>query len=99
MPDHRLARALLDISGPLAVTSANRSGEPPATTCEELHEAFGDLVAVYLCEAAPLRGAASTVLDLAHGPARVLREGDVAPATIARLLPAREALLDSRPSS
>lgn len=99
VPDHRLARALLDISGPLAVTSANRSGEPPATTCEELHEAFGDLVAVYLCEAAPLQGAASTVLDLAHGPARVLREGDVEPATIARLLPAREALLDSRPSS
>ncbi|HVF07421.1 MAG TPA: L-threonylcarbamoyladenylate synthase, partial [Actinomycetota bacterium] len=36
VPEHRLARAVLDLSGPLAVTSANRSGEPPATTCEEL---------------------------------------------------------------
>ncbi len=99
LPEHRLARALLEISGPLAVTSANRSGEEPATTCDDLRALFGDLVAVYLCEAAPLRGAASTVLDLAHGPARVLRVGDVTPRSIARFLPGREALLDSRPSS
>lgn len=99
VPAHPLARALLEASGPLAVTSANRSGEAPAATCEELRAVFGDLVAIYLCEEAPLDGAASTVLDLAHGDPRITRAGDLAPSEIARLLPGREALLDSRPSS
>jgi len=99
VPSHPLARALLTGSGPLAVTSANRSGESPATTCDELRAAFGDLVEVYLCEEAPLEGAASTVLDLAHGRPRLLRAGDLAPEAIERSLPAGEALLDSRPSS
>ncbi|HEX7248512.1 MAG TPA: L-threonylcarbamoyladenylate synthase [Actinomycetota bacterium] len=98
VPDHRLARALLDISGPLAVTSANRSGEPPASTCQELRAVFGDLVAIYLCEEGPLQGASSTVLDLAHGPATILRSGDLDAATLARFLPAGEPLLDSPPS-
>jgi L-threonylcarbamoyladenylate synthase len=98
VPAHPLARAVLAEAGPLAVTSANRSGEPPATTCEDLRALFGELVAVYLCEEAPLEGAASTVLDLAHGPATILRSGGVEAATIARYLPAGEPLLDSRPS-
>jgi L-threonylcarbamoyladenylate synthase len=98
VPAHPLARAVLAEAGPLAVTSANRSGEPPATTCEGLREVFGDLVAVYLCEEAPLEGAASTVLDLAHGLPAILRSGDVDAVTIARFLPAGEPLLDSPPS-
>lgn len=98
VPAHPLARALLAEAGPLAVTSANRSGDPPATTCDGLREVFGDLVAVYLCEEAPLEGAASTVLDLAHGPATILRSGDLDAATLARFLPAGEPLLDSPPS-
>jgi L-threonylcarbamoyladenylate synthase len=97
-PRHPVARAILDATGPLAVTSANRSGEPPATTCDDLHAAFGDDVAVYLCEEAALQGAASTVLDLAHGPARILRDGSVSRAVLAELLPDEPSLLDSRPS-
>ena len=98
-PRHPLALAVLEETGPLAVTSANRSGEPPATTCDELHATFGDDVAVYLCEDAAREGAASTVLDLAHGPARILREGSVPRAALAALLPDEPSLLDSRPSS
>jgi len=98
-PRHPLALAVLQETGPLAVTSANRSGEPPATTCDELHATFGDDVSVYLCEDAALGGAASTVLDLAHGPARVLRDGSVSRAALAALLPGEPSLLDSRPSS
>jgi L-threonylcarbamoyladenylate synthase len=98
VPAHPLARALLAEAGPLAVTSANRSGDPPATTCDGLRKAFGDLVAMYLCEEAPLEGAASTVLDLAHGPATILRSGDLDAATLGRFLPAGEPLLDSPPS-
>ena len=67
VPSHPLALAVLSAAGPLATTSANRSGSPPAVTCDELHVVFGDLVAVYLCEERPLSGAASTVVDLSQG--------------------------------
>lgn len=85
VPRHPLALAVLAGSGPLAVTSANRSGEAEASTCDELTEAFGDRVAVYLCEDAPLVGRASTVVDLAHGPPRILRAGPNAADVGARL--------------
>ena len=98
LPAHPLALAILAASGPLAVTSANRSGAPPATTCDELEEAFGALVRVYLCSDEPLVGAPSTVVDLTgHGPA-VLREGAVAADEIARLWVGEDPLLDSGPS-
>lgn len=98
VPHHPLALAVLAATGPLAVTSANRSGEPPARTCDELQAAFGDAVDVYLCQDEPLEGLASSVVDLAHGPARLLRAGSVASEVIERLLPGEGPLLDSRPS-
>ena len=98
-PHHPLALALLAETGPLAVTSANRSGGPPAATCGELHALFGAAVAVYLCQEEPLDGVASTVLDLAHGPATVIREGALSREALLELLPEGSPLLDSRPSS
>jgi len=77
VPRHALALALLSATGPLAASSANRSGESTPDSCEGLFEAFGDLVAVYLCQEERLAGAPSTVLDLSHGEARVLREGAI----------------------
>lgn len=77
MPDHLLALALLGAIGPLAVTSANPSGVPPLADTDALVEAFGDRVGLYLCEERLLAGVASTVVDLAHGGARVLRQGSV----------------------
>jgi L-threonylcarbamoyladenylate synthase len=97
IPRHPLALALLSATGPLAVTSANRSGEPPVTTCEGLRAVFGGSVAVYLCEDRPLEGLASTVVDLAHGPARILRRGALPVEAIRELVP-EDALLDSPPS-
>jgi L-threonylcarbamoyladenylate synthase len=99
IPDHRLARAVLAATGPLAVTSANRSGEPSARTCDELEEVFGDLVRVYLCQDEPLEGPPSTVVDLAHGRPRLVRSGAVDPEDVARLLADGGSLLDSRASS
>ncbi len=84
IPDHRLARAVL-AAGPLATTSANRSGAPPATTCEELHAIFGDDVALYLCDDAPLEGRASTVVSLLGPELEILRVGDVDAGVVARL--------------
>ena len=95
VPRHPLALAVLRAAGPLAVTSANRSGEPPARTCEELCAAFGDLVSVYLCQEEPLDDDASTVIDLAHGPARLVRAGAVSEALLTDLLGAEAPLLDS----
>lgn len=87
MPDQRIALELLAETGPLAVSSANRTGEPAAVTAAEAEDALGDSVAVYL--EAGLVGAAypdagpgtgSTIVDataLEHpdGKLRILRHG------------------------
>ena len=48
MPDHELAREILRRTGPMAVSSANISGQPAALTCDEAIDQLGDSVAVYL---------------------------------------------------
>ena len=98
-PHHPMALAILAETGPLAVSSANLSGRPPTETCGELQALFGDDVAVYLCQEGPVDGVASTVLDLAHGPATIIREGSVSRELLFQLLPDESSLLDSRPSS
>jgi len=82
MPHHPLALAVLALAGPLAVTSANRSARPTPSTCEGVREVFRGSVDVYLCEPEPLGGAASTVVDLAHGAPRVTRVGAVSEADL-----------------
>ena len=77
MPNHPLAMALLALTGPLATTSANRSGDPTPDGCDGIEDVFGERVDVYLCEQAPRPGRASTVVDLAHGDLSVLRSGSV----------------------
>ena len=79
VPDHPVARSLLARAGPLAATSANRSGEPPARDQDELVAMFGPLVTVYLCADGPLAGAASTVMDLTGPEPKTLRRGDIDP--------------------
>ena len=97
VPSHPLALAVLAAAGPLAITSANRSGDPPAVSCDELHATFGDRVAVYLCQEQPLSGSASTVVDLSQQGARVLRAGGVDAERIEQLLGGGAPLLDSPP--
>jgi L-threonylcarbamoyladenylate synthase len=76
MPDHGVALALLQTTGPLAVTSANLSSEPTPPDCPGVRAIFGQEVAVYLC-AGSLSGLASTVVDLSGPQPRVLREGAI----------------------
>ena len=80
-PSHPLALALLAVAGPLAVTSANRSGEPPADAATSCAAAFGDLVAVYLCESdAVRRDAVDRRRPRARGASRgSCGSGDVTP--------------------
>jgi tRNA threonylcarbamoyl adenosine modification protein (Sua5/YciO/YrdC/YwlC family) len=64
MPDHKIALALLQETGPLAVSSANLTGEPAATTCQQAEAYLGDKVAVYLDGGNSPKGEASTIIDL-----------------------------------
>lgn len=82
VPDDEVALALLRETGPLAVTSANRTGEPAATEAHEAARQLGGSVAVYL-DAGPSRGGlASTIVDCTRESPEVLREGAVPAAEV-----------------
>ena len=76
VPGHPVALRVLSATGPLAVTSANRSGRPPAQTAAEARSALGYGVAVCL-EGEAGGGEASTVVDFSGGSPVVLRAGPV----------------------
>jgi L-threonylcarbamoyladenylate synthase len=82
MPDHPVALELLTQAGPLAVTSANPSGEPTPETCAGVREALGDAVSVYLDAGPSALATPSTVLDLAGDEPRILRSGAVPPEAV-----------------
>jgi len=75
MPLHQVALELLQETGPLAVSSANRSGSLPATTAAEAEEQLGETVAVYLDGGQCAAPVASTIVDLTGGLPRLLRKG------------------------
>ncbi|WP_430868598.1 L-threonylcarbamoyladenylate synthase [Demequina aurantiaca] len=87
VPDHPAARALLSRTGPLAVTSANRTGHPAATTAADAQEQLGAAVAVYLDGGPSPLGEASTIVD-ATNPAglRIVRDGGVSLADIVEVV-------------
>lgn len=64
MPDHKIALALLEETGPLAVSSANLTGEPAAISCEQAANYLGDKVKVYLDAGTSPKGEASTIVDM-----------------------------------
>jgi len=77
MPLHPVALEVLNATGPMAVSSANVSGQPPATTAEEAREQLGWLVEVYL-EAGPCGDpVASTIVDVTGEVPKLLRAGAV----------------------
>jgi L-threonylcarbamoyladenylate synthase len=77
MPLHEFALDLLKETGPLAVSSANRAGAPPATTADEAQEQLGEAISVYL-DAGPCPGEVpSTIVDVTGSVPRLLRAGVV----------------------
>jgi L-threonylcarbamoyladenylate synthase len=77
MPLHPVALEVLRETGPMAVSSANKTTQAPAATAELAREIFGYSVSVYL-EAGPLPGSvASTIVDVTGEVPRVLRAGAV----------------------
>jgi L-threonylcarbamoyladenylate synthase len=77
MPDHSVTLALLRATGPLAVTSANRSGEPSSVTAEEVLAALGDRIDLLIDGGRCPGGVASTVVDCAVRPPEIVREGPI----------------------
>jgi L-threonylcarbamoyladenylate synthase len=86
MPDHAVALRLLERTGPLAVTSANRSGEPSAVTAAEALAQLGGRVDVLLDGGHVPGGIPSTVVDCTGDIPRVLREGPVTATDIEAVL-------------
>lgn len=95
MPLHPVALDLLARTGPLAVSSANRTGAPPATDAGTAQAQLGTGVAVYLDAGPSGDPVPSSIVDLtglrSGRPARVLRVGALAVASLREVLPELEA--------
>jgi len=86
MPLHPVALELLRDVGPMAVSSANRSGQPPATTADQARDQLGERVPVLLDGGPASAAVPSTVVDLTADDPVVLREGAVSAAQIGEVL-------------
>ncbi len=75
IPDSNLARALLRLTGPLAVTSANRSAGPNPRTAQEVLDQLGGRIDAILDGGTTPGGVPSTVLDCTQPTPVILREG------------------------
>ncbi len=75
MPMRPVALELLRETGPLAVSSANLTGSPPATTAAEAEAQLGEAVSVYLDGGPCTDQTPSTIVDLTGPVPRLLRRG------------------------
>ncbi|OUE30100.1 Threonylcarbamoyl-AMP synthase [Clavibacter michiganensis] len=90
MPANSFALELLAETGPLAVSSANKTGQPAAATAQDAAEQLGDSVSILL-DGGAAGGAASTIVDAsrvteAGGRVRIVREGAITRAQIQQLI-------------
>jgi L-threonylcarbamoyladenylate synthase len=88
LPAHAAPRALAAAIGPLPVTSANRSGRPPALSAIDVLSQLGDSsdLALVLDGGPAAGGVASTVVSCTGGPARILRPGTIAVEVLSAVL-------------
>jgi tRNA threonylcarbamoyl adenosine modification protein (Sua5/YciO/YrdC/YwlC family) len=88
MPDHPLTTALIEQTGPLGVSSANRSGQEPATTAMAARLQLGASVAVYLDGGPSEASIPSSIVDLTGEAPRLLRAGAVGADALRAVVPA-----------
>jgi protein arginine phosphatase len=85
VPAHAAILRTLDmLQFPVVLTSANRSGEPPATTAEQVIEAVGDDLALLVDDGPCYCGQVSTVVQLNGAGWNILREGVITAAELQR---------------
>ncbi|HYB48041.1 MAG TPA: L-threonylcarbamoyladenylate synthase [Streptosporangiaceae bacterium] len=77
MPLHAVALEILKRAGPLATSSANRTGQPAATTADEAQQQLGEAVSVYLDDGPSASQIPSTILDLTGPIPALLRAGAI----------------------
>ena len=82
MPDDEVALAILRAVGPMAVSSANRTGHPASRTVLDAAAQLGAAVTFYLDGGTARGGLASTIVDCTGGEPVVLREGALSEADI-----------------
>lgn len=87
MPDDKYALALLGRTGPLAVSSANVSGSPAATSADEAMEMLGDDVDIYVDGGVRESGISSTIVDLTGDVPKIVREGPVTSDELREIVP------------
>jgi len=75
VPDHPVALEVLGRTGPLAVSSANKTGQPAALDADAAEEMLGADVVVILDDGAAPGGEASTIIDATAAEPRLLRLG------------------------
>jgi L-threonylcarbamoyladenylate synthase len=90
MPLHPVALEVLARTGPMAVSSANRHGQPPALSANQAREQLGEEVAIYLDGGPAAIGVASSIVDVTREVPRVLRAGAVSVDALRAVLPALE---------
>jgi len=83
IPDHDFTRELLRATGPLAVSSANVSGEPAAATIEEAQAQLGEAVSLYLDGGPAGDPVPSTIVDFTADAPRIVRQGRIPRVAIA----------------
>ncbi|RJQ66930.1 threonylcarbamoyl-AMP synthase [Pseudonocardiaceae bacterium YIM PH 21723] len=86
MPLHPVAIELLKETGPMAVSSANISGQPPATTAQQAQDQLAEAVSVYLDGGPSGEPVASTIVDLTTSAPRILREGAITRERVSEVL-------------
>jgi L-threonylcarbamoyladenylate synthase len=89
VPDHPVARALLRAAGPMAVTSANLSGQASPCTAQEVNAQLGGRIPLILDGGGTPGGVPSTVVNCLGAEPQVLREGPVTLAQIQAVLAPR----------
>jgi len=87
VPDHLFLRELIRALGePITGTSANRSGRPSCRTAREVRRQLGSAVDLIIDGGPSRAGAESTVIDIASGQPRMLREGAIARSEVERVV-------------
>jgi L-threonylcarbamoyladenylate synthase len=90
MPADLLALELLKDTGPMAVSSANRSGLPPAITCENAQAQLGDAVSVYLDGGPTTSGVPSSIVDVTGDVPVLVRPGWISLERLREIVPEME---------
>jgi tRNA threonylcarbamoyl adenosine modification protein (Sua5/YciO/YrdC/YwlC family) len=91
MPLHPVAIELLTVTGPLAVSSANRTGGPSPATCDEALEQLGDAISVYLDGGRADHATASSIVDVTGKVPVLLRAGAISAEQLREVVPDLEA--------